>query len=80
PEKITDTLVTFFRERGYSVAVNRPFAGALVPLRFYRKDPRVMSVMIEINRRLYIDRNIRKKPGFTTVKQDIAAAIRKMNP
>ncbi len=80
PEKITDTLVTFFRERGYSVAVNRPFAGALVPLRYYRSDKRVMSVMIEINRRLYIDRNIRKKPGFTAVKQDIAAAIRKMNP
>src|ERR1700733_12480439 len=38
-----------------SVAVDAPFAGALVPLSAYGKDRRVLSVMIEVNRRLYMD-------------------------
>ena len=52
---IRDTMVTAVKEAGYSVAVDAPFAGALVPLSYYRKDDRVLSVMIEVNRRLYMD-------------------------
>lgn len=37
------------------IAHNRPYAGALVPLEYYGKDPRVRSVMIEINKRLYLE-------------------------
>lgn len=36
------------------VAVNAPFAGALVPRSRYRTDPRVRAVMVEVNRRLYV--------------------------
>jgi hypothetical protein len=36
------------------VLVDAPFAGALVPLVSFRKDRRVLSVMIEVNRRLYM--------------------------
>jgi N-formylglutamate amidohydrolase len=35
--------------------VNRPFAGALVPMKFFRKDARVSALMLEVNRRLYVD-------------------------
>lgn len=45
---IVDTL----RSAGYSVKVNEPFAGSLVPLKYWN-DPRVRSVMIEFNRRIY---------------------------
>ena len=41
--------------RGWTVAVNRPFAGALVPAAYFRRDVRVRSVMIEVNRRLYLN-------------------------
>ncbi len=44
-----------FEALGFSVAFNRPFAGAIVPAKHYRADPRVKSVMVEINRRLYLD-------------------------
>lgn len=44
-----------FEALGFSVAVNRPFAGAIVPMKHYRADPRVKSLMVEVNRRLYLD-------------------------
>jgi len=40
---------------GWSVAVNRPFAGALVPMAHYRRDLRVHAIMIEVRRDLYMD-------------------------
>jgi N-formylglutamate deformylase len=47
------SLVNSFQDYGYSVAINSPFAGSIVPMDFYQQDQRVSSVMIEINRRLY---------------------------
>ena len=46
-------LVNSFQEYGYSVAINSPFAGSLVPMNFYQKESRVQSIMIELNRGLY---------------------------
>ncbi|MGH7490684.1 MAG: N-formylglutamate amidohydrolase [bacterium] len=40
---------------GLTVLVDRPFVGALVPFSYFQKDHRVMAIMIEINRRLYMD-------------------------
>jgi N-formylglutamate amidohydrolase len=40
---------------GYSTARNEPFSGTIIPLKHYRKDQRVQSLMIEINRKLYLN-------------------------
>jgi len=45
----------FFRARGFVVGVDIPFSGAIVPNRFFGRDPRVQSVMIEVRRDLYMD-------------------------
>ena len=37
PDGLRDVAVRTFEELGWSVAVDRPFAGALVPMRFYRR-------------------------------------------
>ena len=58
-----------------TVGINRPFAGCIVPLKYYRKDSRVMSVMIEINRRLYINSEIKKTLEYHRLKTDISGAI-----
>ena len=45
----------FFRKRGFTVSLNNPYSGTIVPLRHYRKDKRVQSIMIEVNRGLYLE-------------------------
>ena len=76
PREIEQKLSCFFAERGYSVKINSPFAGSIVPLRYYRKDRRVMSVMIEINRGLYINHEINKTKDYARIKNDMAEAVR----
>lgn len=55
PPDLTGLAVALCREAGWTVAVNRPFAGALVPMTHFGKDARVHAVMIEVNRRLYLN-------------------------
>jgi N-formylglutamate deformylase len=55
PAALRDAFVHAFASEGFAVAVDTPFSGALVPARHYRRDPRVQSVMVEVNRRLYLD-------------------------
>lgn len=49
-------LKTYTEQLGYSCALNYPYEGALVPMDFYRdKTPGLRSVMLEINRRVYLE-------------------------
>jgi N-formylglutamate amidohydrolase len=65
PSLIRDVMVAAVREAGHSVTVDAPFSGALVPQAYYRKDRRVWSVMIEVNRGLYMDEQSgQKSQGF----------------
>ncbi len=45
-------IIDTFQAAGYTVKVNEPFSGSLVPLK-YLNNIRVQSVMIELNRRIY---------------------------
>ena len=55
PAPLRDAFVSAFAALGFWVAVDTPFSGALVPARHHQRDPRVQSVMVEVNRRLYLD-------------------------
>ena len=48
--------VDVFEGNGYSVEVNSPYEGSMIPTR-YVGDERVQSIMIEVNRKLYLDEN-----------------------
>jgi N-formylglutamate amidohydrolase len=52
---ITQAFVDSFTDAGWSVAVNDPFSGALVPASRYRTDARVSAVMVEVNRSVYLN-------------------------
>lgn len=54
PKALEQAFAEVLGRNGWRVAVNEPFAGALVPASRYQQDPRVMAVMVEINRDLYL--------------------------
>ena len=65
-----------FAEQGLWVQVDRPYKGALVPARYYRADVRVRSLMVEVNRRLYLDEHTGTPgPGFNAVRARIRASL-----
>ncbi len=55
PDWLTEILASAFTAEGYSVEVNTPFAGSLVPSEHFGVDTRVTSIMVEINRRMYMN-------------------------
>lgn len=76
PAWLGDELVAAASAAGFSVLVDRPFAGALVPLIHYRREPRVRAIMIEINRRLYMDeRTGERLPSFDGVRNAISEML-----
>jgi N-formylglutamate amidohydrolase len=84
PPQLTDALVDAFGNTGWTVKLNSPFAGALVPMRNYRKERNLAAVMIEVNRALYVDESTGKRlPCFTsvakTIRQNVVAAISLLN-
>jgi len=79
PDWLIDKLSDEFGKSGYSTAVNAPFIGAIVPMAYYRKESAVMSVMIEVNRKLYMDEQTGKgNSGFYTLKRQIAKILEKL--
>lgn len=53
PEWLLDHAIRYFEDLGYSVEVDNPYSGCLVPTS-YHLDKRVPALMIELNRSLYI--------------------------
>ena len=69
PKHILDFSEKFFLDKGYSVGIDWPYTGSMVPTKHYKKDNRVSSVLIEINRRLYLKEETNKKSnGYSEVK------------
>jgi N-formylglutamate amidohydrolase len=61
---------------GLSFAVNRPFAGCIVPMANYRQNRNVCSIMLEVNRRLYLDEKTGKKSGsFENCRSSVGRLI-----
>ena len=55
PQELAEQLVAAFRAAGFHTMVNRPFSGAMVPASLYRQETRALGVMVEVNRKLYMD-------------------------
>ena len=81
PRALLEDAKAYFLRAGLEVAVNTPFAGTLVPEPFYSsRDRRVQSLMIEVNRRLYMDEtNAAKKETFGAVKELVQGFLKLAN-
>ena len=56
PDKnLLDQLEAICDKASLEVSHNQPFAGSYVPIQYYREDARVKSLMIEVNRSLYME-------------------------
>jgi len=72
-------LVKTFLSHGLSVDINFPFSGSFTPSKYYKADSRVQSIMIEINRSLYMDEvSVEKLSAFDAVKEFLSNAICKL--
>lgn len=70
----------YFESKSYTCKFNSPYGGSIVPPLFYKKDKRVSSIMIELNRDLYLQKGTnRKNKEFSQVKADIFEFIRSVD-
>ena len=76
PKELTEYFFTAFSDAGYSVSMNKPFSGSIVPLKFYRSEKRVQSIMIEVRRDLYMDEETgEKSEGFLDIRTVIGQMV-----
>jgi N-formylglutamate deformylase len=70
PKYIIDESINYFETKGYTLGIDTPYSGSIVPMEYYRKDPRVTSIMLEINREMYLKENTNEKSeGYNTTKE-----------
>ena len=55
PKHIVDESINYFESNGYTLGIDTPYSGSIVPMEYYQKDPRVTSIMLEVNRGLYLN-------------------------
>ena len=68
--RLADYAITgFFRDRGFSIDWNHPYAGGFITREYGKADSQRQAVQIEINRGLYMD-------GSTRLNQPRVAGLR----
>lgn len=54
PAWLVETARGWCEAKGWSLGIDAPYAGTIVPLKYFGREPRVLSVMIDINRPRYM--------------------------
>ena len=55
-KNLTDYFIEYFRSNGYTVAINYPYKGSIIPNKYFGMDNiEIISIMIEINKRVYMN-------------------------
>lgn len=55
-QELIDTIKEYFENYGYSVMLNYPYSGSIIPNKYFNKtNTNIVSIMIELNKRIYID-------------------------
>jgi N-formylglutamate amidohydrolase len=61
PDYLIEFAKEYFSKENFTLAFNTPFSGTLVPIKYYQKDERISSIMIEIKRSLYMNEGTGEK-------------------
>jgi N-formylglutamate deformylase len=61
PKELTEIAIDYFNNLGYSVGLDWPYSGTIVPMEYYKKNKNVYSIMLEVNRKLYLNEPTNEK-------------------
>jgi N-formylglutamate deformylase len=76
-EEFIEFVAAAVRARGYSCTVNTPYSGGELNRRFGAPKEGVESIMVEINKKLFMDtKSFKKTDGFAKLKADIGAILK----
>jgi N-formylglutamate amidohydrolase len=76
PPALFEKLAADFMTAGFTVCKDRPFSGTLVPAVHYGTNPRVTSIMIELNRGLYMDEATGvRAAGFSALQAQLQSML-----
>ena len=66
--ELTYLTINHFKEYGYSIEINNPYSGTIIPNKYSNKtEKRLSSIMLEINKRIYLN----NKSDFYKLKESI---------
>jgi N-formylglutamate amidohydrolase len=68
PKEWIDASVKFFWDRGFRLGVDEPYSGSIAPMKHYQKYRQVKSIMLEVNRKLYLNANYSRGPRFDEIQ------------
>jgi N-formylglutamate deformylase len=79
PKEMITSVISFCKAKEVKVTINKTFAGTFVPQTYLKKDRRVSSTMIEVNRSLYMNERTGDRSGqFFQTKKMIDDLSRKL--
>jgi len=70
PLKLIEITVNHFSEKGVSVKINEPYSGTMVP-EHHKENVLVQSIMIEVNKKLYVNNMYKFKPIISDLLEKI---------
>ena len=74
-------LKTYIEKMGYSCELNYPCSGARIPMEFYHdENPKIHSVMLEINRRVYLNGGVVSEKTVCNIDKIINFIAENLNP
>ena len=79
PKSLIEFTKQYFSKENFTTAFNTPFSGTFVPMKYYKKNERVSSIMIEIKRCLYMNEATSEKiQSFSRISKLINQFIKKL--
>lgn len=76
PKKLIDISVSFFEKAGFTLGIDWPYRGSIVPLEHYHKNKNVSTIMLEINRALYLNEPTNQKSeSYNQIKKTVSEYI-----
>lgn len=75
-KELIDISASFFKKAGYTLGIDWPYKGSIVPLEHYKKNKNVSTIMLEINRALYLkEPTNQKSESYGQIKQIVKEYI-----